>query len=114
MGNALLNHKLFAADDIIPLPTGVNLPTVPEGVDLQALVNFAIQILLVFAVILAFIFFLLGGIAWISSGGNKEALEKAKKKITYSILGLIIALLSFVVIKFLAQIFGVEQGLFPK
>lgn len=100
-------------EPVIPLPTDVTIPTFP-GVDLQKIVNFGIQLLLVVAALLAFIFFILGGIAWITSAGNKEALEKAKKKLTYSILGLIIALLSFVIIRFLGQIFGVEEGLFPK
>ena len=101
------------ADSVIPLPSDVTIPTLP-GVDLQKIVNFAIQSLLMVAAILAFIFFILGGISWITSAGNKEALEKAKKKLTYSILGLIIALLSFVIIRVLANIFGVEQGLFPQ
>lgn len=102
-------------DNVIPLPTEVQgLPTIEKGVTLARIGTLVIQILLLVAVLLAFIFFILGGIAWITSGGNKEALEKAKKRLTYSVLGLIIALLSFLMIRFLGQIFGVEQGLFPR
>lgn len=96
----------------IPLPTDVNLPS-GGWETFQGIISATIQILLVVAVILAFIFFLLGGITWITSGGNKEGLEKAKKKITYSILGLIIALLSFAILRFIGTIFGVDLGL-PK
>lgn len=90
----------------IPLPTDVNLPS---GADmLPKIISAGIQILFVTVVILSFVFLLLGGISWITAGGNKESLEKAQKRVTYSIVGLIIALLSFAVLGFIQAIFKVK------
>ena len=67
-----------------------------------------IQLLLFLAFILAIIYLLWGGISWISSGGNKESLAAAKKKITYALLGLVLVLLSFAILYTFGNIFGVN------
>lgn len=90
----------------IPLPTDVNLPS---GVEmLPKIISAGIQILFVTVVILSFVFLLLGGISWITAGGNKESLEKARKRVTYSIIGLIITLLAFAILRFIQTIFNVK------
>ena len=45
-------------------------------------------------------FLLLGAMAWVTSGGNKESVDKARDKITAAILGIIIivAVLSIIVV----------------
>lgn len=90
----------------IPLPTDVNLPS---GVDmLPKTISAGIQILFVTVAVLSFVFLLLGGISWITAGGNKEGLEKAQKRVTYSIVGLIITLLAFIILGFIQTTFGVK------
>jgi hypothetical protein len=58
---------------------------------------------------LAFFFlFVIGGLKWITSAGEKEKVEGAKKQITSAIVGLILILSIFAVIGFLNQLFGVN------
>lgn len=65
----------------------------PENVkigDLGALISAVVGALLVVAALLAFFFLILGGIQWITSGGDKAGMEAARNKITHAIVGLII------------------------
>lgn len=71
-----------------------------------SLVNWAITLLFAVAVILTLIFILYGGLRWILSQGDKKGVEEARKTITYSIIGLLIVLLSFFIINFISFMFG--------
>jgi len=60
---------------------------------------------------LAVLFIVYGGFLYITSGGNKERIETAKKTLTYSVLGLILVALAGVIFEiltgdFLTFIFG--------
>ncbi len=55
-----------------------------------------------------FFMFVLGGLKWVTSGGDKEKIEGAKKQITSAIIGLILILSVFVVIGLLNHLFGVN------
>ncbi|MCL5439154.1 MAG: efflux RND transporter permease subunit [Patescibacteria group bacterium] len=82
-----------------------NVPTAGEGT-LQKIISNTIVILFVVSIILALIFLIWGGIQWSSSGGNKEAIQKARQKITFAIIGLVIILLAFFIIGFIGGLFG--------
>lgn len=58
--------------------------------NLGQLISAAVGSLLIIAALLAFIFLILGGIQWITSGGDKSGMEAARNKITHAIVGLII------------------------
>ncbi len=51
---------------------------------------------------------IVGSIQWIISGGDKGAVESAKGKITNAVLGLIILLSVFAIIRLLESFFGIE------
>jgi hypothetical protein len=57
--------------------------------------------------LLFFIFFLIGGLQWITSGGDKEAVTAARNKIVNALIGLVILVGAFSVIKIIEVIFGV-------
>lgn len=65
-------------------------------------------IFLILCVILSLIYMVIGGIQWITSGGDKTKLDAARKKITYAIIGLIVAFMSFLIINVLGYLFGVK------
>lgn len=55
------------------------------------------------------IYFLFGAYEYISAGGDKEGIDKAKKKITHGIIGFIILMFSFLVLQFLlSALFNIE------
>ena len=58
---------------------------------------------------LIFFFMLLwGSIQWISSGGDKQALEGARGRITNAVVGLVLLFASFAIIKLIQAFFHVQ------
>lgn len=68
--------------------------------------NNLVSAILGFAGIVLFIFLIIGGFKFITSGGDPKALEEAKKTLTYAIAGLILLLLSYLVLVLIEQITG--------
>jgi len=59
--------------------------------------------------VLVFLFMLItGAIQWISSGGDKQALESARGKITNALIGLIILFAAFAIIQVIERFFGIN------
>lgn len=74
-------------------------PALADSGDLSKVQNFAqnvIQVLVTIAGLLAAAFFVIGGIGYITSSGNPENLDKSKKTILYSSIGLAVAIAAFV------------------
>lgn len=66
--------------------------------------------LMTIVAILWFIFVLVtGAIAWIGAGGDKAALETAKKKITTGLIGLIVTIAAVFVIQLIGKLIGMEN-----
>lgn len=85
----------------------IDAPQASSGVDINTIFRFSVELLVVAGIVAALIYLLLAGIRWITSGGDKEKVEGARKGITYSIIGLVIILISFLIINLIGQIFGV-------
>jgi hypothetical protein len=81
------------------IPTIQNLETVFEKV-IGAAVSFA--------GICLFVLLLVGGVKYITSGGDPKATEGAQKTITYAIGGLVILLLSYMILVLINKITGVD------
>ena len=58
--------------------------------DVGILINRALNFVMVLGALLVFVYLIWGGIEWITAGGDKGKIEKAKEKITQSIIGLIV------------------------
>lgn len=88
----------------------VFLSTVPAfaaDADVAKVENFIrniIQVLVTLAGLIAAGFFVMGGIGYITSSGNPEHLDKSKKTLIYSSLGLAITIAAFVLSNIIADI----------
>ena len=71
--------------------------------------GFIIRIAFVVAVVLTFIFLLMGGIQWITSGGDKGKYEEARNRITAALIGLAIVALAWLIIKLVTYFFGLPD-----
>jgi len=52
--------------------------------------------------------FIMGAIQWITSGGDKTGLEGARGKITNALIGIILLLVSFAIIRLIEAFFSVN------
>jgi len=67
-----------------------------------------IRIIIIAAFIIAFVFLLIGGIKWIVAGGETKAVEGARNMVTGALVGLIIVLAAFAIIKLIETFFAVS------
>ncbi len=63
--------------------------------------------LMAFAGISAVIFIILGGIKFITSGGDEYKVSQAKRTLTFSIIGLVVVVMSYAIIRTLQVVLGV-------
>ena len=63
--------------------------------------------------LLTFFFLIMGGLTWITAGGDKTKLEKARDQITQAIIGLIIVGATYALASLVAQFFGLNLKTLP-
>ena len=71
------------------------------------LIQTTISLLMLVAVIFFLWHFITGGFDFISSEGDPEKTKKARKQLTYSLIGLFIVFAIFAILKLIGTIFGV-------
>jgi len=95
---------VFAADPSIT----INQPGNIKISDVGQLISALVGTLLIIAALLAFFFLILGGIQWITSGGDKAGMEAARNKITHAIVGLIIVGAAWAIMLLVQNFLGVS------
>lgn len=100
------------------LPQGPNGQTVqinaPAGIPtgglttVQKVIGNTVTILLIATVILTLIYLIIGGIQWIQSGGDKQKVAQARSRLTFAIIGLVIAFCAFVIVNIVGAFFHVN------
>jgi hypothetical protein len=76
--------------------------------DLGQLITAAVGTIMIIAALLAFLYLILGGIKWITSGGDKAGMEEARNKITHAIVGLIIVGAAWAIMSLVQGFLGVQ------
>jgi len=57
----------------------------------------------------AFVMLIIGSVTWLMSGGNAEKTKKARDTMTYAVIGIVVALSSFIVLNLISGFTGVEE-----
>ena len=100
----------------------VETPQVSLGFSIPSfdmVLTFVLRFFFIIAGLAALIYLLLGALAWITSGGNKENVDKAQQKIQAAVIGLIVIFAVLAVVVLLENILGLGLGIgqpikFPK
>jgi len=106
---ALIAGSLSAA--VLPLAahgqaTTFSIESVDVGLgtaDLKETVINILQLLLGLLSLIAVVMIIIGGFTWLTAGGNEEKVDKAKKIISAAVVGLIIVLLAWAIVIFVAR-----------
>ncbi len=77
-------------------------------VDVGQLLSSFIGAAILIAALLVFGYLVLGGIQWITSGGDKGKTESARNKITAALVGLAIVASAYALMQIIAYFFGVN------
>lgn len=78
------------------------------GTYLGKLISSLIGALFIAGFLLAFMQLIISAVQWITAGGDKQALEKARTGITNAIMGLIIVGAAYAIMTLVGQFFGIE------
>ena len=91
----------FAQGELVP-------EELSQTFDIVAVVQAAIRFILIVAFVLAFIFLIIGGIRWIVAGGDEKGVAGARGMITAALIGLVIVLVAYAIIRLVEVFFNVE------
>lgn len=109
----------FLADSSLPnypvskVSLGFEIP----GFD--KVLTFIIRFFFIVAGLVALIYLLLGALSWITSGGNKENVDKAREKIQAALIGVILLFVVLAIVGVVENVLGIGLGItkdiiFPK
>ena len=96
------------AEEIYNPALGGNIQNLTGVKYLQKMIPNFITLALVVGIILFLFMMLIGGIQWITSGGDKAGIEGARGKITNAVVGVIILLAVFAILALIEGFFGVD------
>ena len=97
----MFNFLTVMAQDVsyAPVALGFKIPVFNE------VLTFVIRFFFIIAGLVALLYLLLGALSWITSGGNKESVDKAREKIQAALVGLILIFVVLAVVAVIENIF---------
>lgn len=76
------------------------------------IINKTLTVIIPFAVVLLLIVFIWGGYDFLLARGNQDKVKSAKAKLTAGIIGFILLISSYLMVKLISAIFGIGDGVF--
>ncbi len=103
----MASNALAAVDVKVTRPTGST-----QGIDpnttLGTIIGSALVIVLVFGAIAVLFMLVFGAFEWITSGGDKESVSKARSRIVNALIGLAILAIAFVLVRVVGLIVNID------
>lgn len=106
----LFSHTVAFAQTRKPLleaPSG----SVGSNIKVEAIPQLIVSWTFILAMILAVVYLMFGGIKLITSRGDKQAVESARKHITYAVLGLVVVAGTFFILGVVFTALGADNPL---
>lgn len=101
-----LTPQVYAADQIVDI--GGQVTGFFGYTCIGPLVSNSVAVAFIFAAIAFFIFLVMGGVEWLTSGGDKTKIEQAQKRISNAVIGLAIVAASYAVFTLALDFFGID------
>jgi hypothetical protein len=79
-----------------------------ETLTFGQVIGAAIVLILIIAAIVFFFILIIGGVRWITSGGDKAATEAARSQITSALVGLVIVFSAWAILQLIELFFGID------
>lgn len=86
-------------------PTTIGLATFT---DLGSLISAFMPVVMAISGLLLFAYLLMGGLKYLSSGGDDKAIGEARKIITNAVIGLLIVFTAFFAVRILETVLGLQ------
>ncbi len=82
----------------------------PDALSIGSILGWILRLAFVGAGLIVFYQLIFGALEWIQSGGDKERVEKARKRITTAVTGLVVLFVALGIIILIEQVFAVGLG----
>ncbi len=79
-----------------------------QNIDFNNLVTIAISFAIIVAALAFFFMLIIGGIKWITSGGDKGKVESARSQITAALIGLVVVFAAWAILSIVENFFHVN------
>ncbi len=94
-----------------PIEAPREVPT--GGIDTgQKIINLGFNLLFIVGVILTIALVIYSGIQWTLSGGDKEKIASARARLTYAIIGLVVIVTAFAIVRLIISFLGGTPSFF--
>jgi hypothetical protein len=103
----LLMGVVYAQQEPIEIGPGEGFEGL-ENIQVGNIIPAALRILLIAAAVVALVFLIIGGIKWITSGGDKAQVESARGTVTSALIGLMVVLAAWALLTLVSYFFGVN------
>lgn len=109
--NLLAQKSIGTFEGIGPLGTGLKNLTAPDSAISKFIdvISKAIGVLTVSAGIWFLFQIMAGSFQWLASGGEKQAVQNAQKRITNAVMGLFVVVISYALISLIGLFFGIDM-----
>ncbi len=87
----------------------INATGLPGYTDFSKFMNAALRLAFIVAIIGVLVMLIWGGVSWVISGGEKEAVGEARKRIVNALIGLAILAVAFAIANFAASFLGIKD-----
>lgn len=98
------------AQQTINLRPGQGLAANLQDISFGGIIGALIVLLIIIAAIVFFFMLLIGGIRWITSGGDKAQTEGARNQVTSALVGLVIVFAAWAILQLIEAFFGISIG----
>jgi hypothetical protein len=82
---------------------------VPTIIGVECLLANVLGVAVTFIGLAGFVMLLYGSYKFLISGGNNKGMEDAQKTLTFSVIGLVVALSAFLIVRLIAEFTGVNS-----
>ena len=100
--------SVFAADQVVDIGGEVSKNNFFGYSCIGNLIGNIISVAFIIAAIATFAFLVIGGINWLTSGGDKGKVETAQKMISNALIGLAIVAASWALMQLISYFFGID------
>ena len=103
---AAVAAPIYAADIIIQPKAGGFDPL--KNLTASGMVSGAISLVLVVVSLIFFFILVIGGLKWITSGGDEKKVAAARAQITNALIGLVIVFAAWAIMNLIGTVFGIK------
>jgi len=104
---AAIAAPILAADNIEIKPVGSDFNSL-TSLTANGIISGAVSLVLIVVALVFFFILVLGGLKWVTSGGDEKKVGEARSQITNALIGLAIVFAAWAIMRLIGTVFGID------